>query len=201
MKPILYTFRRCPYAMRARFALIATDVDFEHREIILKNKPQSMLDASPKGTVPVLIAANEQVIDESLDIMLWALKQYDPKHWLSKQNESQKLITENDQVFKQWLDKYKYADRFPEQSQLYYRQQGELFLEQLEHKLQPHNFLFSNQPNLADYAIFPFIRQFAFVDKVWFDQANYPKLQHWLTYHLQSPLFAAVMLKHTAWAI
>lgn len=198
-KPVFYSFRRCPYAMRARFALIATSIEVEHREIALKNKPGTMLEASPKGTVPVLVLQNGQVIDESLDIMLWALRQHDPQHWLAEKETAQTLIAENDQVFKPWLDKYKYASRFPEFSPIYYRQQGELFLQQLEHQLQQHTFLCSEQAGLADFAIMPFIRQFAGVDKTWFETSSYPKLRRWLNTHLQSKLFAAVMYKHDIW--
>jgi len=185
--------------MRSRLALTYTGIAVEFREIELKNKPQAMLDISPKATVPVLLLPNGQVIDESLDIMLWTLKQHDPKHWLTHEKSTLSLIHENDTVFKGWLDKYKYADRFPEHSQVYYRQQGEVFLQALEGLLEHHTFLHANQPTLADYAIFPFIRQFAFVDKAWFDQSSYPHLKTWLKYHLQSSLFEKVMIKSLVW--
>ncbi len=199
MLPILYTFRRCPYAMRARLALACAGIALEQREVLLKNKPQAMLDASAKGTVPVLVLPDGQVIDESLDIMLWALQQHDPKHWLTHQDQAMPLIQYNDQSFKPWLDKYKYADRFPEQPQAYYRGQGEAFLQRLETQLNQQAFLHDNHPTLADYAIFPFIRQFAFVDKLWFEQAPYPKLQAWLHHLLHSPLFEKIMVKHPIW--
>lgn len=199
MKPILYTFRRCPYAMRARLALTYAGMQLEYREIMLKNKPQAMLDISPKGTVPVLALANGEIIDESLDIMLWALQQSDPKNWLQHKEEAFILIEENDNTFKPWLDKYKYADRFPEQTQTFYRTQGELFLHKLENKLSQFTFLFDNQPTLADFTIFPFVRQFAFVDKAWFNQSTYPKLQKWLNTHLENPLFEKIMVKHPVW--
>lgn len=199
MKPILYTFRRCPYAMRARIAISYAGIEVEHREILLKNKPQAMLDISPKGTVPVLVLDNKKVIDESLDIMLWSLQQHGQKRWLTQQEEALVLIKNNDIVFKTWLDKYKYADRFLEHSQIFYRTQGELFLQKLEEQLCQFTFLFSHQPTLADFAIFPFIRQFTFVDKAWFDASPYPKLQTWLEYHLQSTLFEKVMVKHPTW--
>jgi len=197
--PILYTFRRCPYAMRARMAIVYADIDVEQREIALKDKPQAMLNASPKGTVPVLILANGKVIDESLNIMCWALKQRDHKGWLAHQQQALALIQSNDHQFKACLDKYKYAGRFPEQSQTFYRQQGEVFLQALEELLAQHTFLLTDQPTLADFAIFPFIRQFAFVDKAWFDQSPYPKLQAWLEYHLQNNLFKKIMVKHPIW--
>ena len=198
MLPILYTFRRCPYAMRARLAITYAGIEVEHREILLKAKPQAMLNVSPKGTVPVLVLEGGQVIDESLDIMLWALQQHDPKDWLSHQAQALTLIDINDNTFKPWLDKYKYAERFPEHSKAYYRKQGETFLQTLETLLAQHTFLHASQPSLADYAIFPFIRQFAFVDKTWFEQ-TYPKLQAWLSQHLQSSLFEKIMAKQPLW--
>jgi len=199
MKPILYSFRRCPYAMRARFALIYAGIQLEHREIVLKSKPQAMLDISPKATVPVLQLGHHQVIDESLDIMLWSLQQHDPQAWLRHQEEALTLIETNDNDFKPWLDKYKYADRFPEYPQDFYRSQAEFFLQKLEQQLCQFTFLFGKQPTLADFAIFPFIRQFVFVNKAWFDKAPYPKLQTWLNFHLESPLFEKVMHKHPVW--
>ena len=199
MQPILYSFRRCPYAMRARLALTYAGVQLEYREIELKHKPQAMLDISPKGTVPVLLLPDGQIIDESLDIILWTLEQHDPDGWLSHQEQALTLIDINDNTFKQWLDKYKYADRYPEHSQVYYREQGEFFLYKLENLLLKHDYLHDNSPTLVDYAIFPFIRQFAFVDKAWFDHVPYPKLQMWLTQHLQSPLFEKIMVKQPVW--
>jgi len=201
MKPILYTFRRCPYAMRARLALTYANIDIEYREIELKKKPQAMLAASLKGTVPVLVLRNGAMIDESLDIMLWALKQHDPDHWLSaNMNHTLALIKENDDEFKRALDKYKYAVRFPEHSEIYYRTQGEVFLKTLEQQFNEYPFLASEQATLADYAIFPFVRQFAHVNKTWFDQSAYPKLQTWLNHFLRNPLFESVMVKRVIWA-
>jgi len=205
MKPILYSFRRCPYAMRARLALHHTGIQVELREVALRNKPAALLLASAKGSVPVLVLEKGEVIDESLDIMVWALnhankQQANSTDWLAAdQTALFALITENDHVFKSWLDRYKYSDRFPEYSQTYYRQQGELFLRQLENKLHQHRFLLSHHAGLADYAIFPFVRQFAYVDKAWFDAAPYPKLQHWLQYHLDSEYFSAIMVKQSLW--
>ncbi|MDX8380755.1 MAG: glutathione S-transferase [Ghiorsea sp.] len=200
-KPILYTFRRCPYAMRVRLALTYTNIELEYREIELKNKPQAMLDISAKGTVPVLQLENGQIIDESLDIMLWALRQHDPKNWLKHKASALQMIQENDHEFKLWLDKYKYADRFPEHEQAYYRKQGEVFLHTLEILLQQHDYLHDNHPTLADYAIFPFVRQFTFVDKAWFDQEPYPKLQVWLKHQLKSRLFEKTMVKRPIWML
>ncbi|WP_028774018.1 glutathione S-transferase [Shewanella waksmanii] len=201
--PILYSFRRCPYAMRARLGLLLGQQSVQLREIILKHKPQPMLDASPKGTVPVLILANGQVIDESLDIMLWSLSQSDPNNLLlagsAKQELAQALIATNDQQFKPWLDKYKYADRHPEHDEQYYRQQGETFIAQLEALLGKHDNLLSEHASIADFAIFPFIRQFAHVDRDWFFQANYPQVQRWLTGHINSEVFTQAMKKYLQW--
>ncbi|MRI31987.1 glutathione S-transferase [Endozoicomonas sp. OPT23] len=206
--PIFYSFRRCPYAMRARLALAYSNVQLEHREIILKNKPAPMLEASPKGTVPVLVLVDGTVIDESLDIMLWALAKNDPDHWLPHKPQPREpaqselimtLIEENDQVFKKHLDRYKYADRFPEHPQSFYREQGELFLQKLDERLAVQPFLMSEQITLADMAIAPFVRQFAHVDRDWFYQSRYQHLQRWLTQFLASDLFQSIMKKKPLW--
>ncbi|WP_299494287.1 glutathione S-transferase [uncultured Shewanella sp.] len=201
--PILYSFRRCPYAMRARLGILLSGQSVYLKEIILKNKPKSMLEVSPKGTVPVLVLPNEEVIDESLDIMLWALDQSDPHHLLPiTQQDKQltfELIQQNDAQFKSWLDKYKYADRYPEQSMTYYRQQAETFILRLEENLNQNTQLISDTPSLADYAIFPFIRQFAHVDINWFNQAPYPNTRHWLNQHIKSELFLSIMQKYPLW--
>lgn len=201
--PILYSFRRCPYAMRARLAIAVSGIQVELREILLKDKPQAMLNVSPKGTVPVLITAEGQVIDESNDIMMWALQQSDPDHWLSDDVKQQQitvgLITKNDHGFKHFLDRYKYADRFPESSELYYRQQAELTLSTLEQKLSLNPYLLADHLTLADMALLPFIRQFAFVDKTWFDTAAYPKSQAWLDQFISSVLFDSIMIKLAPW--
>ncbi len=175
MHPILYSFRRCPYAMRARLALYVSGVVVEVREIALRNKPENMLIASPKGSVPVLVLPDGQVIDESWDIMQWALRQHDPDNWLGK-NETfleaaKPLMNENDTTFKAALDRYKYSGRYPEHPQFFYRTQGELFLQPLENRLRATNYLLSDALSIADAAIFPFIRQFAEVDQNWFAQS------------------------------
>ena len=194
--PILYSYRRCPYAMRARMALSYAGISVETREIALKNKPAHMLRVSPKGTVPVLVLADGQVIDQSLDIMNWALRQSDVDGWLSADAvQSQQLIAENDGAFKQNLDRYKYAIRFPEQPAEYYRSAGEQFLAKLELQLQSADFLFGDSATLADIAIFPFIRQFAAVDHDWFEAADYTKLKSWLQRLVTSALFERVMAK------
>lgn len=200
MLPILYSFRRCPYAIRARMAIAYASINPEIREVSLANKPPEMTHISPKGTVPVLQLDN-RIIDESIEVMAWALEQSDPDNWLALdiKQEQQSLIEENDNSFKAWLDKYKYWDRFPEQSQQAYRAQAEKFILRLDTNLRQQNYLLGDQICMADMAIFPFIRQFAFVDKDWFDQASYPGLQRWLREFLDSPLFAQVMKKHSVW--
>ena len=198
---ILYSFRRCPYAMRARMAIHYSDCRVQLREVDLKNKPEALLAISPKATVPVLLCDDGRVIDESMDIMRWALQQRDPNNWLHAQPQAEifALIETNDTVFKTHLDHYKYADRYPGASQLEYRQQGEVFLQQLEQRLQQQAYLICNQISLADIAIFPFIRQFAHVDIHWFDQAPYPRLRAWLYRWLESALFLSVMQKYSPW--
>lgn len=197
-RPILYSYRRCPYAMRARMALRYAGISVETHEVVLGDKPRHMLAVSPKGTVPVLVLPDGKVIDESLDIMAWALAQQDPDGWLTDSRLFQELITENDGSFKRALDQYKYATRFPEQSAEVYRQQGERFLARLEALLSEHAYLLSEKLTQADVAIFPFIRQFSMVDTDWFAEAPYPHLRQWLAGLLASELFNAVMQKQTA---
>jgi glutathione S-transferase len=197
--PILYSYRRCPYAMRARMALDYSGIEVVIREIALREKPAAMLAASPKGTVPVLVLSDGAVIDESLDIMRWALAQRDPQAWLKNVTDSETLIAENDGSFKQALDRYKYAERFPEHPQQTYRAQGERFLSQLETRLQQHAYLLDAEPRLADIAIFPFVRQFAAVDPAWWEEAPYPALRAWLTNWVESALFDSIMQKHPVW--
>lgn len=200
---ILYSFRRCPYAMRARLSIAVSGITVELREIVLRDKPQAMLDASPKGTVPVLITPENKVIDESLDVMTWALQQHDPEHWLPKNDDEQahceQLVQQNDGTFKHYLDRYKYADRYPEHDQLYYRQQGENTLIQLDKLIAVNGCLIADRITLADMAILPFIRQFAFVDKAWFDSSPYPYIQAWLQHFLASPIFKDTMTKLSPW--
>lgn len=189
--------------MRARMALHASGVAVELREIELRNKPAHLLAVSPKGSVPVLILPDASVIDESWDIMQWALRQHDPENWLGEQEAdlvaAAPLIKHNDTRFKHALDRYKYADRYPEFSRIDYRHQGESFLQALEVRLQTTRYLLGNAPSIADAAIFPFIRQFAEVDKDWFAHSPYPALRIWLTEFINSPRFAAVMQKQPVW--
>ncbi|MHC8314201.1 glutathione S-transferase [Pseudomonas sp. LB3P31] len=230
----LYSFRRCPYAMRARMALRYSGVSVSIVEVSLKAKPAEMLALSPKGTVPVL-SVDGAVIDESLSIMRWALAQNDPQDWLLKNDPAGQaqicaLIEENDQVFKVHLNRYKYAERYPEQPMAFYRAEGESFLRKLEgllagqylsvdcrsqpagdgvsgnaastdspspagSLLQERDFLLAEHLCLADVALMPFVRQFAHVDREWFGQTPYVRLQAWLQRFLQSELFTAVMAR------
>jgi len=194
--PILYSYRRCPYAMRARMALKYASIEVEIREISLHEKPEHMLQLSPKATVPVLVLLDGQVIDESMDIMYWALKQTDIKGWLKVDKAlTQELIAENDTSFKCALDGYKYPEKHTVKTQRQHRIDGEIFLHKLEVKLQQNNHLLSAQPSLADIAIFPFIRQFAAVDYAWFETADYPRLRRWLRELVESELFVSIMQK------
>lgn len=191
----LYSFRRCPYAMRARMALRYSGVPVEIVEVSLKAKPAEMLAISPKGTVPVL-DADGRVIDESLEIMRWALAQNDPQGWLlDGDSRIVELIEANDQGFKVDLNRYKYAERYPEQPMEVYRAQGAVFLQRLEGLLQDRDYLLADHPSLADIALLPFVRQFAHVDREWFAQTPYPRLQAWLHNFLESDLFTSIMKK------
>ncbi|WP_415767467.1 glutathione S-transferase [Pseudomonas sp. ZB1P45] len=195
----LYSFRRCPYAMRARMALRYCGVAVNIVEVSLKAKPAEMLALSSKGTVPVL-SVDGQVIDESLAIMHWALAQSDPQDWLLKDDPVGQqliagLIEENDQMFKVHLNRYKYAERYPEQPMAFYRAEGEVFLCRLDQLLEGRDYLLAEHPSLADVALMPFVRQFAHVDREWFGQTPYHRLQGWLQRILESDLFVGVMQK------
>ena len=190
---LLYSFRRCPYAMRARMALHYSGVPVSIVEVCLKAKPAEMLAASPKGTVPVLVCADGRVIEQSLDIMHWALEQHDPEHW--RQGAWGELIEENDSRFKASLDRYKYANRYPEYPMEHYRGQGEAFLQRLEDLLEQTPYLAGPRLSLADVALAPFVRQFAHVDRDWFEQAPYPRLRAWLERFLASELFTSIMAR------
>jgi glutathione S-transferase len=200
--PVFYSFRRCPYAMRARLALSKSALSYEHREILLKNKPKPMLLASAKATVPVLVVG-DMVLDESLDIMMWALEKNDPDNWLRPADELEEmldLIKLNDGEFKDNLDRYKYSSRHAEGLGEAAREKALDFLEVLEAKLKNNPQLFGSNVSLADMAIFPFIRQFGAVNWQWFNALPFPKLQLWLKGHMDSGLFASVMTKHDLWS-
>ena len=205
-QPVLYSFRRCPYAMRARLALQASQVAYEHREIVLKNKPEHMLALSPKGTVPVLWLADargQQVLDQSLDIMLWALGQHDPLGWLpasqADMDAALAWIAWNDGVFKQHLDRYKYPQRYQLNTGLVDRDLGGVFLWQLNAHLQKNGFLHGPHWGLADAALAPFVRQFAHVDPAWFSAQAWSALRVWLENFENSPRFLKAMQKMPLW--
>ncbi len=199
--PCLYSFRRCPYAMRARLGLLFANTEVELREIILKNKPPEMLAISPKGTVPVLQLPDGTVIEESREIMRWALGHDDPQGLLDKKvlEQAGALIDKNDNEFKYWLDRYKYADRYLERTQAEYKEQGEMFLQALESLLTKNTYLLAERVSIADIGIMPFVRQFAHVDRETFYSLPYPNLQRWLQYWLEHPLFVQAMTKYPLW--
>ena len=197
---ILYSYRRCPYAMRARMALKYANIEFEHREIELRNKPQSMLLVSPKGTVPVLCMGDE-VLDQSVDIMRWAIDQSDPAGWGNVDDAIAKAwIEKNDGPFKALLDQYKYPNRFPELNQEAVLEQAlQIMLLPMEQSLQATQYLLGDQMTWVDIAIFPFVRQFSMVDVNRFEQLPIPSTKRWLAQHLESELFNSVMHKHPVW--
>ncbi|QIR14299.1 glutathione S-transferase [Shewanella aestuarii] len=211
----LYSFRRCPYAMRARIGLHLSRLNPAVREIELKNKPSHMLEISPKGTVPILVYQGEsspQIIAESIDIFKFAInhfptdtspylnqKQYQLLQKSLNDEDSNNLIFVHDSQFKPWLDKYKYADRHPQMSQIEYRIQAEVFIKELEAKLTKNEYLFAASPTFADFAIFPFIRQFAAVDQQAFAISNYVHTETWLAKLISSELFIQVMKKYPIW--
>jgi len=195
--PILYSFRRCPYAMRARLALHASGQPYVLREVVLKDKPADMLELSPKGTVPVLHLPDRYVIDESLDIMLWALGNADPEGWLDDFDTD--LLAACDGDFKGHLDRYKYATRYPDADPLAHRAAGEVFIAGLETRLRRGAHLMGLRFSIMDAAILPFVRQFALADWDWFFATPYPNVQRWLDAFIASPRFQAVMAKHPQW--
>ena len=207
--PVLYSFRRCPYAMRARLAIAISGQQVELREVVLRDKPAEMFAASPKGTVPVLVLPDNEVIDESLDIMLWALRHNDPEHWLAPMHGSVSdmlaLIAENDGSFKESLDRYKYPNRYAEVSNgdvrefaQAQRDDGARWLSQLDRQLEA-GWLYGPKASLADMAILPFVRQFAHTDDAWFALQPWPRLQAWLARFEAGSLYLGVMEKRVAW--
>ena len=198
---ILYSFRRCPYAMRGRMGLYKAGFIVELREIELKNKPEQMLKASPKGTVPVLVLPDGTIIDESLDIMKWALGKNDPDRWLNADEaEMRFLIERNDNNFKHALDRYKYPGRYPDEDRTGAREICAEILNDLNNRLKKHQQILNNNISIVDIALFPFIRQCAFVDKEWFNNLPVPHLQRWLQEHLETTLFKAIMMKFKIWS-
>lgn len=202
--PILYSLQNCPYAMRARLAILLSQQNVLVRAITMQNKPAEMLALSPKGTVPVLVLANNQVIDESLDIMLWALNLSDPDNLLYAEDtnalpEMLTMIHENDQQFKPNLERYKRAKRFHDDDEELCRLTCEPFIQQLEQRLAKQPFLMGSTASLLDFALLPFVRQFSRVNRQYFRQGSYGHLRNWLSQHLQSQLFAKAMLKYPLW--
>lgn len=204
--PVLYSFRRCPYAMRARLALVASGQRCELREVVLKNKPAEMLAASPKGTVPVMVLADGTVLEQSLDVMRWALQRNDPHHWLQPEagtlDDMLGLVAACDDGFKPQLDRYKYPGRFTDGDTgvgSAAREQGAQFLRDLEGRLSASTHLAGAHATLADAAVVPFVRQFAMVEPAWFDAQPWPRLHAWLSGWTASALFARAMHKYAPW--
>lgn len=203
--PIFYSFRRCPYAMRARLSLRVSQQRCELREIELRDKPTAMLEASPKATVPVLVLSDGGVIDESLDVMLWALRRHDPERWMqpvgAETRDMLALIALCDSGFKAQLDAYKYARPDRPGDGLAARLAGADYLRDLDARLMAQLNLFGERVSLADMAIVPFVRQFAQVDRVWFDAQPWAGLRRWLDGFLASDQFAQVMKKYAKWQL
>jgi glutathione S-transferase len=213
--PILYSLRNCPYAMRARIAIFKAQQTVLLRDLVLSNKPAEMIVASPKATVPVVVLADGTVIEESLEVMLWALRESDPSDLLQAQTNKHKnsnlssdnlmlsamldLINEFDRGFKVCLEQYKCAKRYKEDNISECREVCEQYIQQLEQRLTQHTFLMSNNESLADIALLPFIRQFARVERQWYLQSPYPNVRQWLNRYLQSPMFTKVMAKYPLW--
>ena len=201
--PILYSFRRCPYCMRAHMALKQSGIKVELREVKLSDMPAEALALSPEATVPILALPDGTVFTESWDIVKWALAQNDPSSWLGDNDEhsldAEMLIETNDFSFKEDLDRYKYADRFPEHDEEHYRTACEEFIEELEEMLTENHYLLADQMSLADIGVFPFVRQFSLVNKEWFASTPYPKVQNWLQNLIDTDLFQKVFHKHDRW--
>ena len=194
--PILYSFRRCPYAMRARMGLLVSGTTCEVREVVLRAKPPEMTAASPKATVPVLVLPDGEVIDQSIDILRWALARHDPEDWL--RGDDAALIAGNDDTFKHHLDRYKYPDRHGSDPHAH-RAAALDWLETLEGRLVTRANLCGETRTLADIAIFPFVRQFAAVEPEWLAAQPLARLRGWLERHLAAPLFARAMMRHAPW--
>lgn len=198
--PILYSFRRCPYAMRARMAVAVAGIKVELREVVLRDKPAQMLEASSKGTVPVLVLASGDVVDESLDVMHWALSQNDPESWLAQDSaEMNALIADIDGPFKHHLDRFKYATRYEGADPIEHRTAAEPYLHMLDGRLQASGYLMGDNLSLADIAIFPFLRQFAGAAQDWFNAERFPHLAAWLKTNVSSDRFVNAMKKYPQW--
>jgi len=196
--PILWTFRRCPYAMRARLAIWSSGQKVALREILLKDKPAPFLAASPKATVPV-VQDGDIVIEQSREVMLWALGRNDPEGWLEMPQEGHALIDTSDGPFKTALDHTKYAVRFPDRDEAEERAKAMVFLTELNDRLTQSRFLMGSRRSLADMAILPFVRQFANTDRDWFNAQGLGPLTSWLDDFLASDRFRAIMSKYPPW--
>lgn len=208
MLPVLYSFRRCPYAIRSRYIIALLGTSVHLREVILKSKPPELLSLGGRSSVPQLVDVDGVRYPESLDIIFWALACSDDKRVVNElwpadsvqRNRIKAWIDYNDHFFKQWLDRYKYANRYPEYSEDYYRKKGELFLSRLDKRLSAKKFLLGEQVSLADIAVFPFIRQFVAVNQKWFDSTQYHNVRRWLASFVNSEMFnSVVMVKYPAW--
>lgn len=202
--PMLYSLRNCPYAMRARMAVYVSGQAVQLRDIVLSDKPVHMHQVSPKGTVPVLVLSNGEVLEQSLEIMMWAFEQSDPNNYLMSDSpntraEMLSLVDLFDTEFKLRLEKYRSAKRYHNESVLEHRLACEQYLKMLELKLSQHAYLMSHSPSLADLAILPFIRQLARVERQWYLQSPYPNIRKWLDDYLQSRMFSKVMTKYPLW--
>ena len=200
--PILYSFRRCPYAMRTRMALLVSGQKCIVREVLLRDKPGDMVSVSPKATVPVLQLPDGQIIDESLAIMRWSLAKNDPEGWLEAGREAGRdadtMIAANDGPFKHHLDRYKYSVRY-DSDPVEHRNSAMQILADLDLRLGMQGNLCGQKRSFADIALFPFIRQFAATDKLWFDAQPVAHLQAWLAQHMQSRLFTIAMVRLAQW--
>lgn len=203
MTAILYSFRRCPYAMRARLAIASAGISVELREVLLRDKAPQFLDTSPSATVPCLKTSDGNnggcIVDESYDIMLWALRQNDPENLLDMPPQGLDLIAATDGPFKTALDRYKYHTRHEAHVRVAERTKASTHLNILNAQLENQEWLFGHAPKLADLSILPFVRQFAFADKTWFDTQDWPHLQRWLEHFIASPRFISIMTKYPTW--
>ncbi len=197
--PILYSLRHCPFAMRARLAIFKSKKAVELRDVKLTDKPVAMLNASPKGTVPILVVAPAQVIDESLDVMLWSLGKSDPDNLLCNLPDLLAFINVYDSEFKPCIERYKAAKRYHEPNVNDCREACEVHIQDLEKRLSEHAYIFGERESLADIAILPFIRQFAKVERQWYVQSSYVNVKRWLNAYLQSRMFNKVMAQYSVW--
>ena len=199
--PILYSFRRCPYAMRARMAIHISGQKCEIREVLLRDKPPSMLEYSAKGTVPVLILQDGKVIDESLDVIDWALNLNDPEDWQRSKytKKTKELIKINDGEFKYHLDRYKYSKRYDNEDPEFHRKKCLKFIESVNNELNNSKYIFDDNISYADIVLLPFMRQFRIADMEWFDSLPYDNLKKWLSSFLGSSLLNSIMKKYDLW--